>query len=205
MALANHLHPFRPLIGGAGILNPVTGLPGTIGFIAVHIASLQQYLVSARHVLIAAASVDGEPVFQSRPADGSVATIELARSHVALDCAAAALAPGIGGDPTVLGIGPVGPPAVPTIGQRLIKSGMSTGVTEGVVGAVQNGVVRIDAPAGFPAGYQLSGPGDSGALWVERDTRRAVALHHGALGLAGTSATAVDVASVLAALNLALP
>lgn len=205
MALANHLHPFRPLVAGAGILNPVSGFPGTLGFLAVHAASLQQYLVSARHVLIGAASVDGEPVFQSRPADGAVAAVELARSDVGLDCAAAALAPGVGADDGVLGIGRVGPPLVPVVGMRVLKSGMSTGVTEGVVGSVQNQTVRIDLPPGFPATYQLSGPGDSGALWVERDTRRAVALHHGVLGLTGQSAAAVDVAAVLLALNLVLP
>ena len=59
----------------------------------------------------------------------------------------------------------------------VMKSGLMTGVTEGRISAINGNRVTISPKRGFPDKYNLSGAGDSGSLWIEQTTRRAVALH----------------------------
>jgi hypothetical protein len=85
---------------------------------------------------------------------------------------------------------------------RVIKSGVATGITEGTVRTIIGTDVVIEIPPPFPAEYDLSEQGDSGALWVTRDTRAPVALHRSGNDTGQERATATPISAVLQTLNL---
>lgn len=181
MAIRNHGLSYRPLRGGIAILNPAVNESGTIGLVATSDGT-DRWIVSCYHVLCSAsmgAFTAGDPIYQPAPsrAPDPIARLVAGLGDPALDCAAALVEPGTDSLPEILGIGPVGPPIEPAIGMRLMKAGLATGVTEGIVTGLQGDRVVIEAPAGFPSSHDLSDIGDSGSVWVERDTRRPVALH----------------------------
>jgi len=70
--------------------------------------------------------------------------------------------------------------------------------------AVTDEEVTIGLPPEFPADYELSNWGDSGAAWVERSSRRVIGVHR-AGDPAGRLAWAVPTDAVLAILSLRLP
>ena len=180
MANANHNIAFRPLRGGVGILNPRVMHPGTLG--AILSAGTERYLLSCHHVLVGespGAVPDGEAVYQPNTANALVATVALALSDRVLDCAVARVVNGVDCLGEILGLPVLAGIADPVEGMRVIKSGAETGVTEGVVDLVNGDQVRIAVPSEFDAEYELSAEGDSGALWVCRDSMKAVALHKG--------------------------
>jgi hypothetical protein len=207
--LVNHCRPFDPLIGGIRIICDQVNHPGTLGAIAADGAQL--YLLSNYHVLCEPNGNLPPPgaglVYQPDPAvagggvNPPVADLDPARADNVLDCAAAALRAGVMAEARVLGIGRVLGVAAPAVGMRVIKSGIRTGVTEGVITAVNGSDVSIGAPPESPL-YDCSDGGDSGALWLERDTHLAVALHRA--GALGGLADAADITAVLTALNLQL-
>jgi hypothetical protein len=91
--------------------------------------------------------------------------------------------------------GSLSPPTDPVVGMRVLKSGVQTGITEAEIIEVDpTGRIQLDRPAPFPgsaggsAAYGICDVGDSGAVWVERETLAPVALHTGTLPLAGTGA-----------------
>jgi hypothetical protein len=87
---------------------------------------------------------------------------------------------------------------------RVCKFGVATELTEGVVAAVEGSNVVIHPPASFSAEYRLSAIGDSGALWVEQESLRPVALHkQGAVG-GREQAVGTAIADILATLDLTL-
>ncbi len=111
----------------------------------------------------------------------------------------------------------------PLLGQRLIKSGRTTGVTRGVVTAVNQysrinyggsrGTVairsfEIESHHGRRTAEEVSEGGDSGSVWVlESDQRFAVGLHFGgeSAGIPNLEfALVCPIAQVLAALNVRL-
>jgi hypothetical protein len=111
--------------------------------------------------------------------------------------------PGVAAVNELLGVGPINPaPVSPRVGMRVLKYGVATELTEGVVADIQGSDVIIAPAPGFPAEYQLSDIGDSGALWLEQGSLRAVALHK--QGAAGGAEKAVGsvVNDVLARLGL---
>jgi hypothetical protein len=200
MLLSNHSRIFRPLRAGTYIYNPAAAEPGTLGWFATS-NNVDRWLVSCYHVLCRpnfGAFVAGEPVFQPNSDAGIIATVQL--GDPALDVAAALVSPGIKIELEILGLPPIQPPIAPQPGMRVLKSGMAIGITEGVITAVAQGQVEIDLVPGFPNDYDLSAPGDSGALWIERATGAPVAMHTG-LKPSGV-ATAVAWLDALAALNL---
>jgi hypothetical protein len=93
-----------------------------------------------------------------------------------LDCAAAVIGDA-GGRGLILGIGQLAAPIAPTVGMRVIKSGAETGVTEGIIARVEGIEVTI-ASSNFPVDYRLSGPSDSGAVWIDAQTHSPVAMHY---------------------------
>ena len=210
MQVRNAIHKYRPLRAGIRISQGTTGKPGTIGFFGKS-ADGKPWLVSCFHVLIrppgwtGAPPQDGELIYQREviPTD-RVGVINLSRANVTLDCAAALLDPGIEVVPEILGLGPIGNPAVPVEGMRVVKSGSATGVTEGIVQRIQGNTVRIEPLKGFPAAYELSQGGDSGALWIEQSTRAAIALHRKGETGQGEFAEATAIGPVLTALGLTL-
>lgn len=73
-------------------------------------------------------------------------------------------------DSGILGIGTPTAPIPPATGMRVIKSGRSTEITEGIISSVTGGKVEITLRPGYPDAYALSEPGDSGAVWLDRST-----------------------------------
>lgn len=205
MTVRNHQLMYRPLVGGIGIMNPSVNEMGTLGFIATS-DGVDRFIVSCFHVLGSAtdaAALDGAPVHQPTRASGPpVARVRITRADHGLDCAAAEVEPGVGCAPAILGLGPVGGALPPTVGMAVVKSGLATGITEGVIDAIDGTRVRIKARPGFPSSYELSAGGDSGAVWLLQSSLEPVALHRGGTDFGQEIAEAVDVTAVLAALQL---
>lgn len=210
MQVRNAILKYRPLRAGIRIFQGTTGKPGTIGFFGKS-ADGKFWLVSCYHVLVrppgwnGAPPQDGEAIYQPevKPAN-KIAAVDPSRADEALDCAAALLGAGIEAVPEILGLGSIGGSALPAVGMRVTKSGSATGVTEGIVRRIQGDTVRIEPLPGFPAGYELSQQGDSGALWMEQSTGAAVALHRKGETGQGEFAEATAIGPVLAALGLTL-
>lgn len=122
---------------------------------------------------------DGEPIYQ--PIDGEpdalVARVAADHADPVLDCAAARVVDGVATVLEIFGLGKTSVPIDPAVGMRVVKSGVATGITEGVIRGIAGDRVTIAVPDGFPSQYELTHGGDSGALWLERDTRAPVALH----------------------------
>lgn len=175
MAMANHLLAQRPLRGGVIVRNPFCAAPGTLGFIATSDDN-DRWIVSCYHVLVREdfgdEFDDGEPIHQ--PEGQRVATLSANRVDKRLDCAAALIDPAIDGLAKILGLETIAQPIAAEEGMMLLKSGISTGVTEGRVRKVQSdGTIEIERTH---RDAELSEKGDSGALWVERETGAAVGL-----------------------------
>jgi endonuclease G len=205
MSLYNHRLVYRPLLGGVEIFNERVDEVGTLGFVARSSRSdPARWIVSCYHVLVGPPTRSpgpGEAVLQ--PSDGTViAAVDEGRADADLDCAAAKVAGGVDAVGSILGIGSPADPADPAVGMRLIKSGASTGVTEGVIVGIAGDDVTIATACGFDPNYDLSQPGDSGSLWVERATLRAVALHVRGLSGGAKRCSAKGIVPVLEALNL---
>jgi hypothetical protein len=180
MAIRNHEFTYRPLIGGIEIINPANDRPGTLG--AILTDGQTRFALSCYHVLCrpdGGVFADGEPVLQSIgiKGGGPIGTISRANASAGLDCAAAAITPGVSTAGRILELKPLSQPILPRVGMRVIKSGYATGVTEGEVASVQGDHVEIKRPVGYPSVYEPSDFGDSGALWVERATGAPVAMH----------------------------
>jgi hypothetical protein len=206
--VANHTRAFRPLRGGIAVMNANVRLLGTLGCIATS-DGLDRWVVSAYHVLGRPSGTplaDGEPVFQPAVgvAENPVAVTRRDRFDLALDAAAALVTPGVGAVGEVLGLGPVTGLADPTPGMRVVKSGIATGVTEGVVARVLGPRVEIEVPADFSFRYDLSDVSDSGAVWLDSATGRAVALHVAGNDTGVELAIGMRLAEVLASLRLRL-
>ena len=199
--MRNHVLTYRPLRGGIRIFNPLVNEPGTLGFAATADGG-ERWIVSCHHVLCGGGG--SEAIYQPIDEPESiVAFIDPARARADLDCAAARLAGGVDALADVLGIGTPGLPVPPREGMRVIKSGASTGVTEGVITEVRPGRVEIE-PLGLPEDYQLSEGGDSGALWVAAGSLAAVVLHQGGSARPRCFAYGIPVLDALAALNLSM-
>jgi hypothetical protein len=209
VAISNYVQPYRPLRPGAAILNPLAGQPGTIACTATS-DGVDRWIVSCFHVLcrLSGPGVSQprslEVIFQPTTTGGVVARTEMTRADRALDCAAAKVDGTIQTVSEIIGIGAprLGVPAV--VGTRVLKSGQETGVTEGVITAVNGAEVRIEPSSDFPPGYVLSGPGDSGALWVTKDTKAAIALHRAGSAVGGREVFGVSIGAVLTSLRLFL-
>lgn len=203
--IANHVRRYRPLIAGIEVFNPGAGDSGALGFFGTD-ASGDTWLVSCYHVLVrpsAAAAPDLEPIFQSDFGVGrEVAHTSLTMRDPVLDVAAAKLL--VPARSRVLGIGAMNGTIPAAVGMRVVKSGPSTGVTEGIVSKVDAKRITIDIPDAFPANYDMNERGDSGAPWLDLKTHSLVAMH--ALGSPSgvDQAVAIPIDDILARLGLTL-
>jgi hypothetical protein len=207
MLAANHKQIFRPLRGGIAIVAPRVNRFGTLGCIAFGDGGA--WLVTAYHVLADRGRGDlagGDPIHQLLPGmpPGVAARAVAGRADPGLDAAAGLLELGVEAVPEVLGLGRVAAAVEPAVGMRVVKSGAATGVTEGVIVGVQLERVEIESPPGFPSKYELSDVSDSGAVWLEMETRAAVGLHVGGNDVSVERAFAVPMPLVLATLGLSL-
>lgn len=183
----------QELCGGAPVVNSA-GRIFTLGGMVRDRQTGHVMMLSSWHVLAGAWAM-GENVLISRRisaagAETNEVVAEFTRNAMShgLDAAVSQAQ-----SPTPLrneqqGIGAVAGVALPQLGMPVIKSGAGTGVTSGRITGILGyslqryanrkqliGPLVCIAPEN-PA-QEISAPGDSGAWWLERSTRRAVALH----------------------------
>lgn len=170
-------------MSGARIVNGITGTPGTLGCIALD-ADARPWIVSAYHVLGRGRQSltiveNDEPILQATPdvGGGIVARTRIIKMNSLFDYAAAIIVPDIDVSTSVLELDKVQRIADAVVGMTVVKSGAETGVTIGVVTEVTAALITIEKPADASDDYMLSDRGDSGAVWLDVQTGRAVGLH----------------------------
>lgn len=181
------LDPMRP---GCSVSHPAL-TAGTLGCLVVDARDESVCMLSNWHVLHGVSGRPGDRIVQPGPFDDNAIDANgaaiLVRSHLGLagDCAIARL-DGRSAEPAILeletGVEQVG---VPDLGDPVVKSGRTTGVTRGIVTRIDvttkldygdgNGEQRIggfeigpDAKA-LPEDGEISKGGDSGAVWLACD------------------------------------
>lgn len=189
------------LQGGMGIVNPVIERPGTLGLVATHGGTL--YIVSCYHVLSKDPFAKGEPILRADGDGGSLPVAFVDRGLPELDVAAAMVAEGVEAVEGILGLGRLALPAEPMEGMPVVKIGHATGRTEGRVSRLDGDDVWIVAEG--DESTTISEGGDSGAVWVCRDSLAPVVLHTGSndTGMA-FYARGVRLMRVLGALDLTI-
>lgn len=175
-----------PIMPGVSVGN-VNVSAGTIGCIVYDQNDGTPMILSNWHVLHGPAGALGDIVVQPGPHDDNRTDLnrlgQLKRSHlgVAGDCAVATIE-GRSFDAAILGIGATpGQLGEPELGDKVLKSGRTTGVTHGVVRRIDTiakisygaagehsiGCFEIGPdPANLPTDGEISKGGDSGAAWI---------------------------------------
>lgn len=210
----------NPIRGGISISDEFHIAAGTLGGIVVDRASGAQMILSNWHVLVSEWTARaGQRIYQPGRLDGgsfgnTIATLTRNAMPVNLDAAVATLTGSRQLIIDQLELGIVTGVGQASIDMQLIKSGRTSGVTEGVVTAIQgtakitySGLPRlirdvITIEPLFGAG-EVSQPGDSGSWWLDSQTMQAIGLH-----FAGSDfperGLALDMQAVLDALNVDL-
>ncbi|HEX2030985.1 MAG TPA: hypothetical protein VHL78_06260 [Actinomycetota bacterium] len=196
----NRTSKVDPLIGGVSVGNPrITA--GTLGAIVWDRTDCSVSLLSNWHVLVGdPAAVAGEAIWQPGKYDGgtaadSVATLTRFRLDADMDAALAKLNGTRGYTRDLVGLDfQIGGVENPVLGMNVIKSGRTTGVTKGVIDGVSfsgtisydhgpntfHGQIHIVPRPPWPSvNYELSKGGDSGSVWINEATKKAVGLHYG--------------------------
>lgn len=194
----------KAICSGMGIVNPIINRPGTVGLVATY--GGLQYIVSCYHVLCrlvpAKPFTKDEPIYLTDDADKLSPVAFVDQGVAALDIAAARVADGVEAVGGMLGFGTLATPAAPCEGMLVVKFGHATGLTEGRISRIDGDDVWIEADGDGDA--MISAGGDSGAVWVCRESRAPVVLHTGTddSGMV-VSARGVSLIQALKALNLA--
>lgn len=203
----------EPIVPGVSV-GGVTVSAGTIGCIVFDKADGTPYVLSNWHVLQGAEGQLGEEVVQPGKFDDNRISRNhlgvLRRSHLgpAGDCAVATIDEGRAFDPKILELG-VTPQELgePDLGDKVIKSGRTTGVTHGIVRRIHTmakidyegdvgektiGCFEIGPDTENPAAdHQISMGGDSGSVWLFKQNGRTSKVIAG-LHFGGESAGEVD-------------
>jgi hypothetical protein len=189
---------FDPLVGGISVGNPrITA--GTLGAIVWDRTDCSVCMLSNWHVLAGAdAAAVGEAIWQPGRADGgtaadTVATLRRFRLDADMDAAIARLNGTRGSSRDIIGLNPIPGIDNPALGMNVTKSGRTTGVTQGMIDGVSwsgtinyqnhgpntfNNQIHIVPRPPWPAvDYEVSRGGDSGSVWINEATGRAVGLH----------------------------
>ncbi|MCX4856621.1 DNA/RNA non-specific endonuclease [Streptomyces canus] len=203
----------EPIVPGVSV-GGVTVSAGTIGCIVFDKADGTPYVLSNWHVLQGPEGQLGEEVVQPGKFDDNRISRNhlgvLRRSHLgpAGDCAVATIDEGRAFDPRILELG-VTPQELgePDLGDKVIKSGRTTGVTHGIVRRIHTmakidyegdvgektiGCFEIGPDTENPAAdHQISMGGDSGSVWLFKQNGRTSKVIAG-LHFGGESAGEVD-------------
>jgi endonuclease G len=210
-----------PLRGGVSISDENHNGFATLGAKVLDRTTGAEMILSNWHVLVADwRARHGQRIYQPGRLDGgggtdTVATLVRDAMAVNLDAAVAMLSGSRQLINDQLGLGPVTGVGQADLGMVVVKSGRRTGITYGRVTGVEgispplrysgldriiSHVVAIDPHVD---GTDVSGPGDSGSLWLDAATMQAIGLH-----FAGSNsperALANDIQIVLDALNINL-
>lgn len=176
-----------PMVPGISISN-VSGTAGTIGCMVYDKFSGSPYILSNWHVLHGANGSIGNDIVQPGPFDDNRVHLnrigKLERSHLgqAGDCAICTIEDRTFSN-VVLDLGvTIDKIGEPELGDRVIKSGRTTGVTHGVVSRVHT-IAKLDYggligdreiggfeieidPQNPPENGEISMGGDSGSIWI---------------------------------------
>jgi endonuclease G len=210
----------NPIRGGISISDAYTNGYGTLGGKVIDRTTGEEMVLSNWHVLVARwAARRGQPIYQPGRLDGgtssdTVASLARDAMSVGLDAAVATVDGSRGFINDQLGLGPVTGVGDAELDTQVVKSGRRTGITHGrvtgiagtatlsynAVERVIRNVIAIDPSQAFT---QVSAPGDSGSVWLEDRTWRALGLHF-AGGDFPERALAIDLRSILDALNVEL-
>lgn len=193
--VVNRCHPLDPLVGGISIGHPsITA--GTLGAIVWDRTDGEICILSSWHTLCGSTTCTaGEPIYQPARADGGgppcqVAVLKRWRLDKEIDAGLAALNSGRRYSRDILGLNPISGVENPTLGMSVRKSGRTTGVTNGVIDGVSASVVisyganslktfhnqiHIAAQHLEPE-HCISLGGDSGSVWINETTGKAVGL-----------------------------
>ncbi|MFC8520146.1 DNA/RNA non-specific endonuclease [Streptomyces sp. NPDC057257] len=202
-----------PIVPGASV-GGVTVTAGTIGCIVFDKADGTPYVLSNWHVLQGPDGQLGEVIVQPGKFDDNRISRNhlgtLRRSHLgpAGDCAVATINEGRAFDPKIMELG-IAPQELgePELGDKVIKSGRTTGVTHGIVRRIHTmakidyegdvgektiGCFEIGPDTEHPAAdQQISMGGDSGSVWLFKQNGRPSKVIAG-LHFGGESAGEVD-------------
>src|SRR5712691_5648129 len=192
---------FDPLQPGISIGNLIRQSTGSLGAFVRDAQSGRVCMLSNWHVLCGStAAAIGDPISQpgprhlgANPARPVARVLRWADLAHGLDAALAAIDQNVATNDLPLGLtsGAAGI-AEPSVGMRVVKSGVITGVTHAIVDGVEgsypmnygafgdtqrwmDGIRLVIDPAERVDEISLSG--DSGAVWIETATNLAVALH----------------------------
>jgi endonuclease G len=181
-----------PLVPGISISHP-RGTAGTLGCIVYDRQEGRPHILSNWHVLQGEHGQLGDAIVQPGPFDDNRVDSNragvLVRSHLGLagDCAIARIE-GRGVEPDILDLGiAVARLGKPELGDRVVKSGRTTGVTWGIVTRIETtvklfygeevgtrkiGGFEIGPDPDHPAAEQeISKGGDSGSAWLGLDPK----------------------------------
>ena len=209
-----------PMRGGISVSRDGAYGSGTLGSVVTDRATGRPMILSNWHVFVADwATRPGVAVYQPGLTDGGTFQDMVGRyardaMPVNLDAAVATVNGARGLSDEQLGLGAVQGIAAAEPGMRVVKSGRTTGITQGEVTGVDGAaklryrgldrvirqVITIDQVDGVGV---VSDAGDSGSLWLDASTDACVALH-----FAGSNvperALGMDIGRVLDALGVDL-
>lgn len=173
----------NPLIGGVQIMNVNKTGVGTLGMIVLDSRNLQPLALSNHHVMMQTPPVASDNI--SQPGTNTPADIlgQVVASNKTLDCAVCR----IGGrqwSMDIFGVGVVTGTGLARIGMKVLKSGLSSGVTWGIIDGMASTSFTVVRDTSVASSGQVSLPGDSGSVWMELTSNRVVGLH-----FAGNAAT----------------
>ncbi len=171
---------FDPLVGGIAVRNTRRRFGGTLGAIVFDADSGVAMGLSNHHVLVADVGGVGDNITSPPPVRRNNIIGTLTRWNLSLDCAVFTLNDSRRISREIIDF-PQGVRGVvqPVVGMRVAKSGRTTGTTFGIVEGVSPRTLTImpDPRRPSPNG-EISAGGDSGSVWLEVSTTRAVGLHY---------------------------
>jgi endonuclease G len=216
--------PYDPVPLGVSVGNPrITA--GTLGAKVFDAPSGKAMILSNWHVFAGSPNArPGEAILQPGPQDGGQADDEIANLRRFIlgpfDAAVAQLNGRREVQSATLDGEAIEDVITPALGMSVWKVGRTTGRTTGYIDGVQMSTLLYYGPAGSKmmtqvmrivplpdmGNVEISMGGDSGAVWVDAESGKAVGLHFaGEIGDAPEHALATELQPVLTALNVLLP
>jgi hypothetical protein len=210
----------NPMRCGMSISDEFHNSYGTLGGQVIDRVTGAEMILSNWHVLVADwTGRPGQRIYQPGRLDGgtradTVATLTRDAMAANLDAAVATLNGSRELSTEQFDLDPVTGVGIPQLGMKVTKSGRRTNVTRGRItdvdatvrmtyGSVTKLIRNVMSIEPLLSFEQVSGPGDSGSLWIDTATNQAVGLH-----FAGSDVPerglAMDLMSVLDALNVDL-
>ena len=181
--IEKHLDTSRhdPIIGGSETRNINVGGVGTLGAVVFDRTNNNQRLALSNFHVFVAGRANGALNEQVNQPGSTVAGDEIGRivrSSNALDCAVAVLNNSRQISTSIRSVpGGIKGMIDPTIGMRVMKSGRTTDTTFAMVEGVSDTEFTI---VPVPNEWQeISSGGDSGSIWLERNSHAAIGLHYG--------------------------